>query len=200
MSLWKQLLPSAAERSRNTWTHRGNCNYLRKGARIPLSSTGQQKVVCDCGLGRGHEGTSFEDRYSSMPFFDYFFRVALAPIFPYLHNSMADELFKATAGRKGKSTSKADDGVCVENVRKSKTTSHTGPFTHLATQLEPAVAAKSEERVVKRCDKCLLVKSEETPLLRCGRCKRAYYCSRACQQSAWKEHKASCCGSASGDN
>ncbi|KAI9024179.1 hypothetical protein DFJ74DRAFT_720154 [Hyaloraphidium curvatum] len=29
-------------------------------------------------------------------------------------------------------------------------------------------------------------------LMRCGRCKAARYCSRACQRSAWKEHKANC--------
>jgi len=29
-------------------------------------------------------------------------------------------------------------------------------------------------------------------LVRCGRCKAVYYCTKACQQAAWKDHKARC--------
>ena len=40
-----------------------------------------------------------------------------------------------------------------------------------------------------RCDKC---DKEFEKLLQCGRCKNAFYCSRECQNNAWKRHKNIC--------
>ncbi len=41
----------------------------------------------------------------------------------------------------------------------------------------------------RACDGCGSMKE---PLKRCGGCKQVYYCSRACQQKAWKDHKTEC--------
>ncbi|CAJ1338665.1 unnamed protein product [Effrenium voratum] len=40
-----------------------------------------------------------------------------------------------------------------------------------------------------RCDKC---DKEFDKLLQCGRCKNAFYCSKECQNTAWKSHKNIC--------
>ena len=37
---------------------------------------------------------------------------------------------------------------------------------------------------------CLFpLRQEFEKLLQCGRCKNAFYCSRECQNNAWKRHK-----------
>lgn len=43
--------------------------------------------------------------------------------------------------------------------------------------------------LLPRCDKC---HKEFEKLLQCGRCKSAFYCSRECQNNAWKTHKNIC--------
>ena len=47
---------------------------------------------------------------------------------------------------------------------------------------------KSVMGVCDTCDECLPAKC----LQRCGGCKITEYCSRACQKSQWKQHKADC--------
>lgn len=39
---------------------------------------------------------------------------------------------------------------------------------------------------------CAFCSAEKTNLLKCSRCKSAFYCSKECQKSHWKAHKANC--------
>jgi hypothetical protein len=41
-----------------------------------------------------------------------------------------------------------------------------------------------------KCSNCDVAPS--SALLRCSRCKLAWYCTRSCQRSEWKEHKLAC--------
>lgn len=61
----------------------------------------------------------------------------------------------------------------------------------------PAMISKLERYSVggSKCDCCGKKRNDvEGVLLRCTRCRRAYYCSRDCQQHSWKAgHKKCCC-------
>ena len=42
------------------------------------------------------------------------------------------------------------------------------------------------------CRRCNLSRVDGRSLMQCSRCKNAYYCSRECQVSDWKQHKSEC--------
>ena len=48
------------------------------------------------------------------------------------------------------------------------------------------------DNVEKCCEVCGFTPSLDVSLQRCGRCKQVYYCSKACQKTDWKGHKARC--------
>ena len=51
LALWKKVLPSMVERCR-TWSHRGDCEYRKKGATVPLSLEDGKQLLCSCGNGQ----------------------------------------------------------------------------------------------------------------------------------------------------
>ncbi|KAJ8107080.1 hypothetical protein OPT61_g9112 [Boeremia exigua] len=55
MICWKHLLAASAERCRQ-WKHKKTCEYQAAG-RMPISTDGNQPVVCSCGAGK------FPDKY-----------------------------------------------------------------------------------------------------------------------------------------
>ena len=85
--LWKKALPAMNERTRNNWKHTSTCQYVTSGTdSIPLScNTNGHCVVCQCGQGKGLEGTEFEhDIKPSHPIYQHFFRAAISPFFSTL--------------------------------------------------------------------------------------------------------------------
>lgn len=51
LTLWKRTLPSLVERCR-TWCHCAGCEYMQKGATIPLSVEDGEQFLCSCGNGK----------------------------------------------------------------------------------------------------------------------------------------------------
>lgn len=79
MRLWKQLLPTLAERCR-TWSHGPNCEYKATG-RIPLETEASYgDPLCSCGRGKDVEGMSRDPLWA--PLKPYVTRIALSPLFP----------------------------------------------------------------------------------------------------------------------
>ena len=82
--LWKKALPIMNERTRNDWKHTKNCEYVSSGVdTIPLSSkSGGLPVMCQCCMGKGMQGTEFEEIVGkSNPAHQHFFRAAISPLF-----------------------------------------------------------------------------------------------------------------------
>ena len=85
--LWKKALPAMIERTRNNWKHLSTCLYVTSGTDcIPLScNTNGHCVVCQCGQGKGLEGTEFEkDIKPNNPIYQHFSRAAISPFFSTL--------------------------------------------------------------------------------------------------------------------
>lgn len=81
--VWKQLLPSFAERCRVGWQHGAGCKYLsQKG--IPSDLGFSVDPICHCG--RGKETEEFLKRPEWKPLAPFVARIALGPLFgvPYL--------------------------------------------------------------------------------------------------------------------
>ena len=87
--LWKELLPAAAERCRQSWKHDPDCAYLKKGSHIPLSYNAIESPICNCGAGKDVEGLKRNKVWSS--FAPYATRIAISPLFAISYlESIAD--------------------------------------------------------------------------------------------------------------
>ena len=116
LQLWKQSLPSFAERCR-TWTHSpSSCEYLL-GADIPARSSLEDGHTPLCSCGCGHLPSSYL-RHSNGPDFDdvlrrYATRVAISPCFavPYVENCF-DRNLKPAQGAQEMSRDNVDSSAC----------------------------------------------------------------------------------------
>lgn len=97
------------------------------------------------------------------------------------HN-WASDLF-AYAVDKLKNGSTMDHLIVDIDVTDLDKTNANMPVVGPTPTVTPKVTAK------KKCDTC---GTEGVKLMACGRCKKAFYCSKQCQVSAWKQHKLIC--------
>jgi MYND finger len=201
--LFQQLFPAAVERARNSWVHGSDCLYLSatNADRRRSSSRRGKGIVCECCLGKGHDGSSFHETYNEHASYSEFFRVALSPIFPHLGDSLLDSLPNVPSAKRA-GTGAGGAGGALSNTPKVPATASTTTAAANSTSTRPvqsvatpkpkstsAHAPATDLTASKRCDNCL---AEAVDLLRCSKCKKAYYCSRECQLEAWKSHKGSC--------
>ncbi|KAJ5103046.1 MYND domain protein [Penicillium argentinense] len=56
-------------------------------------------------------------------------------------------------------------------------------------------SSSSTTTTTRECAQCYIPATEDIKLSTCNRCKRAWYCSRGCQVTDWKYHKAKCAAS-----
>ncbi|KAI9867364.1 MAG: hypothetical protein M1813_008922 [Trichoglossum hirsutum] len=127
--LWKQLLPSLAERCRYTWTHRTSCEYRVQG-RVPLSTVHAELPLCSCGEGQALEG--FPNGNELKPFRKYATRIAIPPLFavPYAEPLMTEEVGRSMGRASGSTSagcdycgvSKPDLKITIEKELKKLTT------------------------------------------------------------------------------
>ncbi|CAJ1942148.1 unnamed protein product [Cylindrotheca closterium] len=61
-----------------------------------------------------------------------------------------------------------------------------------ATSIDPDHKCGDGNKMCRKCCKSDHSKSFQSSLMKCARCHQAYYCSRECQKSDWKEHKKTC--------
>ncbi|GJE85283.1 hypothetical protein PsYK624_013620 [Phanerochaete sordida] len=77
LTLWKQMLPTMAERCRD-YRHKIRCSY-RSAGRIPISTKFQESPLCECG--EGHDGERIGAHEAWAPFGPHATRIALSPLF-----------------------------------------------------------------------------------------------------------------------
>lgn len=96
----------------------------------------------------------------------------------------------------------AGPGAAANSPIKSSSTSQgannssskAAPPQQQQQQTQPQVAPTQPPPApgVRQCWECGLQPGPEETLQKCSGCKRALYCSRACQEAAWKGHKVDC--------
>ncbi|OTA99712.1 hypothetical protein M426DRAFT_67268 [Hypoxylon sp. CI-4A] len=98
LALWKNVLPSFAERCR-TWSHGPKCEYKRSGATIPLSTKMGERFMCTCGNGK------IPRDFISLPEWEgvaskHAIRIALTPTFavPFVEDIVDLDLLAAQGG------------------------------------------------------------------------------------------------------
>jgi len=101
-----------------------------------------------------------------------------------LHSQMKNyitdaELKKVSAEFRSmvESMSPADRALVLEQGRKNI------PNIHIE---------KEGDVVSTKSTKCVVCEKQNPMKLHCSKCKYVFYCSKACQQSDWKQHKQSC--------
>lgn len=170
--MWKRLLPALTERCRQTWTHRGTCEYIKAG-KIPLSLRPEESPICRCGQGKDVEGmrkVKGWEKYAPLCT-----RIAISPLFavPYMESVAGEVVEKHSELMKDKKD-------------KSEDSEHTKiqPMESLRRLME----ASGMEAQEAECQKC----GASGDLKVCSGCKQVSYCSPACQKQDWKTHKPQC--------
>lgn len=160
--LWKQLLPTLAERCRHDWTHNKTCEYRVQGC-IPLSTAHGENPLCSCGEGRSLD--TFPKRSECKPFARYVTRIAISLIsaVPYVEAM-------------GPPKPNRNDQSAISALRQMQ-----------QNRVPPSNVLSSDAAMA--CSNCGKAKGG---LKTCARCGKAKYCDQACQKEAWGTHKKVC--------
>jgi len=111
-------------------------------------------------------------------------RYKKSPTAPQQSTAAAASSSTAASSSKGSSSSGSSSTATEVAGKSSKKAA--------AAAAEPAGAPKQPEEGVRQCWGCGVKPGPGQSLQKCSGCRKAMYCSRPCQEAAWKAHKADC--------
>lgn len=210
--LWKRLLPALAERCRQTWTHREDCEYAQEGR----ASYTETSPLCRCGEGRDVDSMrDVKGRATVAPFCT---RVAISPLYAVSYMESVAGLMKVLGSALSTSADEEMDSLLgdvaalhipsLRSAAEEWIRSHPNAeelFNAEPGQLDGANIEEMRAQSLKLFQQHLQasrpVSVQEAGCKKCGasgdlkvcsQCKQVSYCSSACQRSDWKKHKLQC--------
>lgn len=215
--LWKRLLPALAERCRQTWTHREDCQYARADSEsFPSSTERTRSPICRCGEGKDTDSMRDVKGWDKLaPFCT---RVAISPLYAVSYMESVAGLMKDLGSAFSPSADEEKDSpfgdvaaLNIPSIRRAAeewVRSHPNAeelFNAEPGQLDGENIEELRDQSLKLfqqhlqssgpvsaqevgCKKC----GASGDLKVCGQCKQASYCSEACQRQDWKKHKQHC--------